>query len=286
MVDETPGVGQTPGRGSRLDDGTKLVLEWRGRVFPQVGEAVAVLRTNASPEKKGTGCTPEENLRRAARRARTQVRRYCVANRLRRLITLTYRPPFCTSHDQVVKDVGLFIRHLRKSLGIEGRFAYVWVPELHKDGQRYHVHVVVDRFIPKRMVEEAWGHGFVDVREIRNQGKAGNKGEAMRRVAGYVAKYVGKSYDDQGAGGRHRYEVGQGCQPISLELTAPRTDVFRGLAALSFGGLAPSATWSSGSQEWWTGPPVEVWQWELAEEGGDSDGTTRAASQGFQESRS
>lgn len=263
MSAETPELTPAPGRGSRLDDGTKLVLEWRGRVFPQVGEAVAVLRSNQPSQKKGTGCSPDENRRRAARRARTQVRRYCVANRLRRLVTLTYAPPFCTDHDQVVNDVAQFVRRLRKALHVEA-FPYVWVPELHKDGQRYHVHVVIDRFVPKAVVAECWGHGFVDVRQIRNNGE-GN-GTAMRRVAGYVAKYVAKTYEDE-AGGRHRYEVGQGFQPISLELTAPRPEAFAGLAAMhAFNGEAPATAWSSSSAEMWTGPPVEVWQWELREE--------------------
>jgi hypothetical protein len=234
---------------------------WRGRVYPQVGEAVAVLRSDGIPQKKGGHCTPEENRRRAARRAKTQVRRYCVANRLRRLVTLTYGPPFCTSHDQVVRDVGDFIRKLRRVLGLKGPIPYVWVPELHKDGQRYHVHVVVDRFLPKPVLRQCWPHGFVDIREVRNRGRA--KGEAMRRVAGYVAKYVSKTYEDGGAG-RHRYEVGQGCQPVSLELEASRPGTFARLASLHFGGHPPSSSWSSSSQEHWDGPPVEVFQWELA----------------------
>jgi hypothetical protein len=88
----------------------------------------------------------------------------------------------------------------------------------------------------------------------------------MRRVAGYVSKYVGKAYEDASSG-RHRYECAQGFQPISLELTAPRPDAFAGLAAMQcFDGEAPITAWSSSSAEMWTGPPVEVWQWELREE--------------------
>jgi hypothetical protein len=183
---------------------------------------------------------------------------------MRRLITLTYRPPFCLDHGQVVEDVGVFIRKVRKGLGVEA-FAYVWVPELHKDGRRYHVHVVVDRFVSKSLVEKSWGHGFVDVRMIRNQGQG--KGTAMRRVAGYVAKYVAKTYEGgtgMGGGGRHRYECAQGFQPVSVELEAPRPAVFARLASEHFGGEPPSSAWSSASVEHWTGPPVEVFEWALA----------------------
>jgi len=243
-------------------------------VFPQVGEAVAVLRADGTPKKSGGHCTPEENRARAARRAKTQVRRYCVANRLHRLVTLTYGPPFCTSHDQVVRDVALFVRKLRSVMKVEGALPYVWVPELHKDGVRYHVHLVIDRFVPKSDLERCWGHGFVDVRVVRNRakGKGGNKGEAMRRVAGYVAKYVAKTYEDGGAG-RHRYEVGQGCQPISHQVEAPRPAAFALLASGYFGGAQPTGTWSSSSMEGWTGPPVEIFQWEIEAGGGDERGT-------------
>jgi hypothetical protein len=258
-------LGRHPGRGPLLDRGTKLGSGWRGRVFPQVGEAVAVPNTDPQKRESRGGCTPEENIRRAARRARTQVRRYCVANRLFRMWTLTYgadKGPRATTHDQVVNDLGNFVRQLRKSFPGAPKFAYVWVPELHKDGVHYHVHFLVDRFIPHSVMEKAWGHGWVGVPKGKDRHGQQIRGKgATRRAAGYASKYVGKAYEDRSAG-RHRYECAQGFQPVSLEIRAEQLTSFLGIASAWFGGQVPSWTWSSSSNPAWTGPPVHLWGWD------------------------
>jgi hypothetical protein len=70
---------------------------------------------------------PERSWQEAARRARGRLRRYCAANRLNRLGTLTYGPPFCTDAAQVRQDLGVFFRGLRESLGGDP-FPYAWCP--------------------------------------------------------------------------------------------------------------------------------------------------------------
>nr|WP_152188191.1 hypothetical protein [Georgenia satyanarayanai] len=59
--------------------------------------------------------------------------------------------------------MGQFFRDLRAGLG--GRpLPYAWVLELHKDGVHFHVHFAVGRFVPRRLINEAWGRGFVSIK--------------------------------------------------------------------------------------------------------------------------
>jgi hypothetical protein len=56
------------------------------------------------------------------------VRRYCVANRLTRLGTVTYAlKDGCRDPRTLRSDVGEFFRHLRQANG--RRIPYLWVPE-------------------------------------------------------------------------------------------------------------------------------------------------------------
>jgi hypothetical protein len=114
---------------------------------------------------RGAATDPERAQAESARRARTRVRRYCAANGLSRFGTLTYGPPFCTDPEQLRHDVALFFRRLRAAQG-EGPLPYGWVPEFHADGERFHAHFAVDRFIPRGRVEEAWGHGFIKIKRL------------------------------------------------------------------------------------------------------------------------
>jgi hypothetical protein len=76
---------------------------------------------------------PERSRAEAARRARGRLRRYCAANRLNRLGTLTYRGSGCHDPAQVRADLGVFFRSLRETLGGQA-FPYVWVPEWNASG--------------------------------------------------------------------------------------------------------------------------------------------------------
>ncbi|MGH7735462.1 MAG: rolling circle replication-associated protein [Gemmatimonadales bacterium] len=89
----------------------------------------------------------------AARRARGKVRRYCAANRLNRLGTLTYGGEGNHDPAELRADVGGFFRRLRGSLG--ERFPYLWVPEWHKSGHGLHVHFAVGRYVGVRVIDAA-----------------------------------------------------------------------------------------------------------------------------------
>jgi hypothetical protein len=116
--------------GTSLEYGTKLVKPaqgyWGVSLYPEAGEAIAAFHSAGRPGRVGSGDDDEGVAQRvAARRARTGVRRYCAANRLNRLGTLTYGPPFCRDPKVLREHVGRFFRTLRRERG-GGRFPYLW----------------------------------------------------------------------------------------------------------------------------------------------------------------
>lgn len=165
---------------------------------------------------------------------------------------------------QAYDDVRRFVRRLRHHLGEP--FAYVWVLELHKDGQRLHVHIGLDRFVPKSSLAALWPHGFVDIRRIRVKAIEGERAKCQK-AAHYLSKYVGKAFESSGAGeagatcGRHRYEVGQGFQPRSTGVLCGSEDEARAWLLAAEGGEAPVFEWSSEEIDGWEGPPTRGLRW-------------------------
>lgn len=231
-------------------------------MFPDCGEAVVSFAASyQSAEDGGVGAygDSDANRLRAERRARRVVRRYCTANGIDRLVTLTFAPPFCTDPAELVEHRKRFIRRLRCSFGHS--FPYVWAPELHKDGVKLHAHLGLNRFVKKDQMAEVWGHGFVDVRLIRARGSK-NPLDHRRRAARYLSKYVGKAFDQPGTFGRHRYEVGEGFQPRCDKQTFATEDEARAWASTQMGGATPSYVWRSTDVDDWQGPPVSVAYWD------------------------
>jgi hypothetical protein len=110
---------------------------WSLSLFPAAGEAGGCwVHGERKAGVAGVG-DPERSKVEAARRAKTQVRRYCTANGLNRLGTLTYAG--AGNHDPVLlrQHLGQFFRRLRAVSGGEA-FAYVWVPEWHKTDHGLH----------------------------------------------------------------------------------------------------------------------------------------------------
>lgn len=233
---------------------------WRLSVYPAAGEAGGRFyssrddrRTNGAVDAPPVD--PERSRLEAGRRARGKLRRYCAANRLSRLGTLTYGPPFCTDPRQVRLDVAAFIRNLRGALG-GAALPYAWVPELHRDGQRYHLHFAVGRYIPRTTIDDAWGHGFISIKLLSNMPAGTTEWDRSRRAAQYLGKYVSKSFEAH-HGGLHRYEVGQGFQPDALLVTGKTAAEAIERASLEFGSPA-SFVWRSRDLDYWPAPPA-VW---------------------------
>jgi hypothetical protein len=232
---------------------------WGFVLYPDAAEGGGSFRSAASSSPSGRSLDPIDSREDAARRARGKVRRYCAANRLNRLGTLTY--PGQGNHDplQLRADLGRFFRRLRGSLG--GPFPYLWVPEWHKSGHGLDAHFAFARYIGVRTIEAAWGHGFVYIKLLGDlpTGSAA-LGEA-RLASRYLSKYVGKDLGASAqAAGLHRYELAQGFQPRAIRLDGTTAEAVVGWAETVM--ARPAAhVWRSRDQEDWVGPPAVWVQW-------------------------
>lgn len=211
----------------------------------------------------GPAADPERARVEAGRRARARLRRYCVANRLNRLGTLTYAGEGCHDPASARRHAGQFFRRMRDGLGGDA-LPYVWVPEWHKSGHGLHLHFAVGRYVPRRVIEEAWGGGFVHIKLLGDLPTGSGRLAESRRAAGYLSKYVGKGFDDDPAirrpKGLHRFDCAEGFAPKVTRLTAAtRAEVIE-QAASAMGGV-PDYMWSSADAEHWQGPPAVYLQW-------------------------
>jgi hypothetical protein len=247
---------------SSLEYGTKLVGVPRGswgiNLFPDAGEAIASFHSADRESGSGIGGDPEESSRVAARRARTRVRRYCAANRLNRLATLTYRGEGCHDPRGLRRDVGSFFRRLRDGIGGTA-FPYLWTGEWHKTGHGLHAHFAVGRFVPRTTIENAWPHGFVHIKLLGDLPYAASSLDQARRAARYLSKYVGKSFAEQGHG-LHRYEVAQGFAPQREGIRGRTSEEVVAWAEERMGRapdfVKPSSEWHD-----YQGPPAVFLSW-------------------------
>ena len=244
------------------------VVGWNLTVYPEAREASGRLWATIDtwPGRRGEpgqGRNPERTGEIAASRARTKIRRYCVANRTNRFWTLTYDGEGC--HDPLVlrSDLGQFFRELRTVRNGE-RFPYVWVPEWHKTDHGLHAHFVCDRFIHRSVIAEAWqrtpGHGFVKGKLIGDLGVAATRADEARIAARYISKYMDKDVDEKRVLGLHRYDCAQGFQPRKFTVPGPKLDQAIERAADLMGGF-PTKVTNSGEWPNWSGPTAVALTW-------------------------
>ena len=141
-------------------------------------------------------------------------------------------------------------------------FPYAWVPEWHKTGHGLHAHFAVGRFIKRRLIENAWPHGFVSIKLLGNLPVGSTRLTEARIAGGYLAKYVAKSFADPVARelGSHRYDVAEGFQPERIRFTGPSPEDVLAQASEHLG-AAPGVVWDSSEAEQWQGPPTVWAQW-------------------------
>jgi hypothetical protein len=158
------------------------------------------------------------------------------------------------------EHLGGFFRELRDGLD-PGRFAYLWVPQWHPGGHGLHVHFAVGRYVPRRLIEGAWGRGFVHIKLLSGLPVGSGARAEARLAARYLARYVGRDSDDERRpAGLHRYEVAQGFQPDKIDCYGPSAE--HAIANASrFMGAEPVRVWLSGETEGWRGPPACWAQW-------------------------
>jgi hypothetical protein len=177
--------------------------------------------------------------------------------------TLTYAGSGVRDPAQVRRDVGVFFRDLRDELGGEP-FPYLWVPEWHKTDHGLHLHFGVGHFVRQRLIEQTWGRGFVSIKRLSNLPVGSTSLHEARRVAGYLSKYVSKSFDAgqrERPRGLHRFDVAQGFQPRTVRFRGVSVDGVLG-SAVEVMGEHPSQMWSSDVVEGWRGPPAVWFAWD------------------------
>jgi hypothetical protein len=238
------------------------VTAFRARVREARGESPAGRGKSAEElEAKAARARAEAVARaraEAVRRAHAKVRRYCVANRLTRLSTLTYAGEGCYDPRVLRQDVGEFMRQLRQGMG--ERIAYLWVPEWHAQGHGLHIHFAVGRYVPRGLIERSWGRGYVSIKLLGDLPIGTNRAGEARKAAGYLAKYVSKTFDSEETRGLHRYEVAQGFQPRAVAVVG-RTDLEILERASAYMGGEPNVRWYSNENPDWHGPPAIWFQW-------------------------
>jgi hypothetical protein len=238
---------------------------WRFSLYPDAGEGGGSFQSGLRRVPKyvsaGFALDPERAAAEAGRRARATVRRYCAANRLNRLGTLTYRGKGCHDPAAVRLHLGEFFRSLRTAVGGKP-LPYVWVPEWHKSGHGLHAHFAVGQFIKRQYIEQAWGHGFVHIKLLGDLPVGAGSLSEARVAAGYLSKYVAKTFMDPDARvlGLHRYDVSQGFKPRPVAISGATAEDVLAQASAAFGS-EPSAEWSSDSLADWQAPPAIWAQW-------------------------
>jgi hypothetical protein len=233
---------------------------WALSLYPDAGEGGGCVSVARQPLPSGGAPDSERAAEEAARRARAKIRRYAAANRLNRLGTLTYRGE--GNHDPIVLrgHLASFFRELRDGLG-EGRFPYLWVPQWHPGGHGLHAHFAVGRFVPRRLIDGSWGHGFVHIKLLDGLPVGSGALAESRLAARYLARYVGRDMEsERRLAGLHRYEVGQGFQPAKVECYGESAEDVIDRAS-GYMGSQPERVWLSSSVEGWRGPPACWAQW-------------------------
>lgn len=228
---------------------------WSLSLYPAAAEAGGCLRVPQGGRGGYGEPDPERAALEAARRARTKIRRYGVANRLNRLCTLTYAGSGCHDPRQLRTEVACFFKALRPALGGKS-FPYVWVSEWHPGGHGLHVHFAVGRYVPQTLIRDTWRRGHVFIKLLGDLPVGFGLVAEARLAARYLCKYVGKGFDDDRRdSGLHRYEVAQGFQPERITLTGRTDEDVLDQASQRMGG-APAIVWRSSTVEGWHGPPA------------------------------
>lgn len=186
--------------------------DWSPEYMQDVLDCIEKARAEADPDE-----VEAKNRERAARRARTAVRRLCKAMGADTMLTLTYRAN--------QRDLDLCKRHLkefdRRVLRVLPGFRAVCAFEPQKRGA-WHVHIATAG-IPRTFVQrnaQGWPCVVKSYDLLRSIWRSvvgelgGNVDVARRRrnsrktpaqIAAYIAKYIGKAFANEGDKGKNRW---------------------------------------------------------------------------------
>jgi hypothetical protein len=139
-------------------------------------------------------------------RAKNKIKEYALCNDFKYFVTLTLDPKKYDRTDlkKFKKDLGQFLRDYKKNHG--SKIDYVLIPELHKDGNSWHMHGLLSGIIPKHLTKNKNGYmdwvqyskkfGYMSIDFIKDKNK----------VSSYITKYINKSMAETIKGlGEHMY---------------------------------------------------------------------------------
>lgn len=197
--------------------------EWSTDYLRDVIEAIEKAKMERDDDEERA-----KDRARAARRAKTRVRRLCKVMGADTLLTLTYRGE--------QPDLAVLKAHIkefnRRMLRVLPGFCFVACFELQKRGT-WHAHLAT-RKIPAVLPPAAGGGDWRSFNVIRAiwrsvTGDLGGNVDVARRkrhsdksaaqVASYISKYIAKTFEDESAGRHERYATyGQVEVPPAVEL--------------------------------------------------------------------
>lgn len=171
------------------------------------------LRGKRTKPKEKDEATEKRDLEKCAFRAARKVRHLCFEIGADRLLTLTSRQ-LLTEYDQVITTWKRFMRLLENA---GEKFEHVAVPELHKNGEHYHIHAAINGFARVELLRRCWqialggngdekgenALGNVDIKRSRR--KSHNPVKHTMGIAKYISKYIAKSYMEHHQFNRKRY---------------------------------------------------------------------------------
>ena len=145
----------------------------------------------------------EDSLRRSTERAKRMVRLLSLELQADRLLTFTTRDTFPLEDLQVIWD-----RFCRLARAADPSFAYIAVPEPHKDRDHWHIHAAYKGWININVVRRMWHAAIITFTgrqrsstrgadspgnvDVQYRGTKAHGISKTRRIAGYISKYITK----------------------------------------------------------------------------------------------
>lgn len=144
-----------------------------------------------------------DSIRRATERAKRMVRLLSLQLGADRLLTFTTRDTYAIETLQVMWD-----RFCRMARTFDPSFAYIAVPEPHKDQEHWHIHAAYKGWVNINVLRRMWHSSILSVTgrsgssdtsgrrspgnvDVQYRGRASGV-HGARKIAGYISKYITK----------------------------------------------------------------------------------------------
>jgi hypothetical protein len=224
-LDSSPRVSLLPGYavtvmdfGDGVVEARAVFCETRQRLRSQKKQTVERAGDEFDPEV--VRIDSEQKIAWRRRRAARSLRYRCLALKADHMLTFTKRGKF-DSVDDVRDAWRRFYKLLQKFPNLD--FRYVAVPEMHGDGRTWHLHVAVRGRYDVVMLRALWYRALGGKGNERGEAAPGSlnaryfhsRRKSALQVAGYMSKYMSKSFVSTG-GGRKSYWASNGLVPEAV----------------------------------------------------------------------